>query len=179
MKARIVRIDEYQLTFQQKNDLRNLLDNCFSDTFEGRIFYKQLPHFRYLAYTENNLIGQIGVDHRVIRVGDIVLPIFGLIDLCVFPQYRSNGIGAKLLNETFSLAKSTGVKFNILMADNHTLYKKEGYCSVKPAQIRWQAIDDLNSIETINCDLSDCFMIKSIDETRWPAGNIDMLGYLF
>jgi hypothetical protein len=65
------------------------------------------------------------------------------------------------------------------MADRHDLYLKEGYDRVQPALTKWLAIEDRQSVGLMTRDLSDCFMVKPLTEKRWPAGMIDMLGYLF
>ncbi len=76
-------VQEHALSERDLAMLRQLLDDCLPDTFIGRTYVKQLPHFRLLARDGDRLIGQLGLDFRVIRVGPAILHIFGIIDLCV------------------------------------------------------------------------------------------------
>ena len=105
--------------------------------------------------------------------------MFGLIDLCVDPARRRTGIASQLLARAQSLAVTAGVAFVILMADEPALYLRYGYQRVRPAHARWLGIEDRTSGGVIDRDLGHCFMVKSVAGEPWPAGPIDLLGYLF
>jgi predicted N-acetyltransferase YhbS len=175
----IVTTPEYAISGEVCSQLRLLLDECFPDTFEGRTYFKQLPHLRLLAMDGGAVIGQVGIDARVINVGGAIVPIFGLIDLAVHPARRGKRVGTLLLGESERIARFYEREFLVLMADRHDLYLKEGYRRVQPALTKWLAIEDRQSVELTIQDLSNCFMAKPLTEKRWPAGMIDMLGYLF
>jgi hypothetical protein len=52
--------------------LQSLLQECFPG-YPGRSYFKLPPHFRYLAMTSGGgVAAQMGVEFRVIRVGDSV-----------------------------------------------------------------------------------------------------------
>jgi hypothetical protein len=53
----------------------------------------------------------MGVEFRVIRVGDTVLRTFGVVDLCVTASQRSRGLAGTLLAEVTELARSCGMAF--------------------------------------------------------------------
>ncbi len=92
---------EHDVTLIQKNEfllsngriaaLRNLLNTCFPDTFQGRTYYKQKPSFRIFADLGGQMVGQVGIDFRAIRVGDALINIFGVVDLCVVPEKKKVG----------------------------------------------------------------------------------------
>lgn len=175
----IVALPEYAISAEVCSQLRILLDQCFPDTFEGRTYYKQLPHVRLLAMDEGSVVAQVGIDGRVVTVGDTIVSIFGLIDLAVHPARRGKRIAAQLLTEAERIARAGEREFLVLMADRHDLYLKEGYDRVQPVLAKWLAIEDRKSVKLMTRDLSDCFMVKPLTEKSWPAGTIDMLGYLF
>ncbi len=104
-----------------------------SDTFEGRTYFKQLPHVRLLAMDEGSVVAQVGIDGRVVTVGSTIVSIFGLIDLAVHPARRGKRIGTQLLTEAERIARAGEREFLVLMADRHDLYLKEGYDRVQPA----------------------------------------------
>jgi predicted N-acetyltransferase YhbS len=134
---------------------------------------------RLLAMDGRTVVGQVGIDGRVINVGGQVVSVFGLIDLAVHPSRRGNRIGSRILAEAERIARAYERDFLVLMADRHDLYLREGYRRVQPALTRWLAIEDRQSVKLMDRDLSECFMIKPLTEKMWPAGVIDLLGYLF
>lgn len=160
-----------------EQSVTKLLDICFPDIFDGRSYYKQEPHRRILAMDGDAVIGQVGLDARVIRVGDAVMRILGIIDLCVQPDRRGTGLGGALLQAAEAAAGNRD--FMVLLADDDTLYRKHGFQHIEPASCRWLAIEDRASHGLIERDLSDCFMAKPLTGQAWPEGRIDMLGYLF
>lgn len=46
-------LSEYEIDTTTNTKIARLLDECFPDVFEGRSFFKQLPHFRYVAFAGN------------------------------------------------------------------------------------------------------------------------------
>jgi len=163
--------------FVDDSSLAVLLNQCFPGTFEGRIFFKQEPHSRIVAHAGNILIGQVGIDRRVISVDGKILKIIGMIDLCVAKEYRGQGIGTALIEQVEK--RSEGRDFIVLMADNPEIYKQAGYSRLQHASTKWLAIEDLASHSIIERNLSDCFMYKPLLQQDWPPGKIDLLGYLF
>jgi len=95
----------------------------------------------------------------------------------VAEAYRKKGIARALLRAVENFSDDR--EFVVLMADNQAIYAKSGYVSLKPALTKWLAIEDLRSHSIMERDLSDCFMYKSLQDTKWPDGEIDLLGYLF
>lgn len=162
-----------------KEKLRVLLETCFPATFEGRTYFKQLPHFRLIALEGDSVLGQLGIDCRIMNVGGQILNIFGGIDLCVHPDRRGSGVASKLLVAAEKIAMNSSQDFMVLLADQHDLYEQHGYQHVQPAKTKWLAIEERKSIKLIERDLGDCFMVKSLSEKLWPSGEIDFLGYLF
>ena len=175
----IVVLPEYAISAEVGSQLQILLDQCFPDIFEGRTYFKQLPHVRLLAMDEGSVVAQVGIDARVVTVGGTTVSIFGLIDLAVHPASRGKRIGTQLLAEAERIACAGEREFLVAMADRHDLYLKQGYDRVQPALTKWLAIEDRQSVELMTRDLSNCFMVKPLTEKSWPAGTIDMLGYIF
>ncbi|PKA41561.1 GNAT family N-acetyltransferase [Rhizobium sullae] len=170
---------EYEIDAPTTAQIAALLDESFPDTFDGRTYFKQLPHFRSLAFEGETVIGQAGVDHRVIRAGGKIIRIFGVIDLCVTPAHRGVGVAGDLLKQVESLALASNVDFLVLMGDVDTLYIANGFRRIDPAMTKWLAVEDVESVAVIERDLSDCFLVKPVRGESWPIGQIDMLGYLF
>ena len=159
-------------------DLASLLEACFPDTFEGRTYFKQLPHARLLM-REQDLIAQVALDLRVIRVGSDFLRVLGIIDLCVAPGHRGRGLAGRLLQAAEATASDWAAEFTVLFADRPTLYQRNGYQSPDPAPVTWLGIEDRVSCGQLHRDFSGTLWCKSISGKTWPPGPIDLLGYLF
>lgn len=157
--------------------LAALLDLCFDGAHEGRTFYKQEPQRRLCAWRNTDLIGHIGMEYRVIRVGDQFLSVMGIVDLCVAPDARHKRIGTALLDRAERTAR--GQSFALAMADDTRLYHTQGYQLANDALVKFLAIDEVRSHSIIERDCSDFFMLKPLTGLPWPSGPIDLLGYLF
>ena len=154
-----------------------LLDTCFDSGHGGRTFHKQIPHGRLLVWSGSDLMGHVGMDYRVVRVGDATLPILGIVDLCVAPSARRQGIGATLLQRAEERAR--GQSFALAMADDHRLYLRTGYSLIPNTDVTFLAIDEVRCHSVIRRDLSEIFMVKQLAGDAWPDGPIDLLGHLF
>ena len=175
---KIIKKEEYNLTQGETTQLNDLLKTSFPGLFENRIYMKQLPHFRLLVKNNDKIIAQTGVDYRVVRVGDKVFRVFGVIDLCVESSFRKRKIAEKLLDEVFSLIKKNYGDFIVLFADDHRLYKRLGY-QLKKNKCTWLGVDEHKTVGIIEDVLDDCLMVKEVSGQKWPEGKFDMLGYLY
>ncbi|MDP3385799.1 MAG: GNAT family N-acetyltransferase [Eubacteriales bacterium] len=176
-----MKIVRKQECFLDKTDiisLQEILNECFPETLANRIFYKQLPTMRLMAFYEKRLIGQVSIDHRVISVDKTPHQIFGVVDLCVTEAFRRKGTGTLLLMTLENLARQCDINHVIAFADHPELYKKLGYKQEK-ANCRFLAIDDLSSHSVIERDESKILLIKSWEDVDFTDKTIDLLGHLF
>ena len=157
--------------------IASLLDACFDGVHGGRTWFKQIPHERLLAWSGGDLMGHVGIEYRVVRVGEAFLPIVGIVDLCVAPAARRQGIGAALLHRVETRAR--GQSFALAMVDDPRLYQRSGYSLLHAANVTFLAIDELRCHSVIRRDLSEIFMVKQLTCDAWPDGPIDLLGHLF
>jgi GNAT superfamily N-acetyltransferase len=170
-------VPEYKLSDLVRQLLTELLVASFPD-YPDRSYYKLMPQFRYLVWAGDDLVAQMGIEHRVINNTGIPVRIFGAIDLCVASAYRSQGIATRLLQQIESLGKISNVDFSILFADDSRLYLKNGYQRV--ANIcRWMKVDEHQTFGIGEESMSDCLMVKQLGEQIWQDGIVDLLGYLF
>lgn len=172
-------IDEFRLTAHQQSKVKTLLQTCFGTPQSAvtRIYYKQIPSRRLLVWHNDDLIGHMGSEHRVVSAARIPLKIFGVIDLCVQPECRSAGIASSMLQWLENLGKQYGIEFIILFALNPCLYERNGYFA--PANpLRWTKIHD-HEIIGIGEEVLPELMVKQLGDRSWPEGLIDLLGYQF
>ena len=173
----IFRVAEAEIGRDLRQQVQALLQACFAG-YPSRSYFKLPPHFRYLAMTNEVLVAQMGVELRVIRVGSAVLRTFGVVDLCVRASERSHGLAGQLLAEVTELARSCGVDFVILFADDDRLYTRAGWApAANPCS--WVKIHDHTTLGLATAEDTGSLMVKRIAQRTWPLGEVDLLGHLF
>ena len=175
---KILRKVEFDIESKIHFQITNLRNSCFTDYRVDRSYYKQLPHFRYLVFEENLLIGHMGIDHRVISVADSALTIFGVIDLCIHEDYRQRGIASNLLDSVFELATMSSIDFILLISDKKKLYLSKGFTTISQ-YCSWMRIDEHKNYGIAFERIENEIMVKQIGRKKWPDGPIDLLGYMF
>jgi predicted N-acetyltransferase YhbS len=178
---KIEQVFEYDIDEALETKLQDLLSSCFPQVYPSdRIYFKQLPHFRFLAFNhDNQLVGQVGLDYRVMNLGGEPLRILGIIDLCVSHQARSAGIGTSLLLEVDKFSVERNIDFILLFADHMALYEKNGYTTVEN-QCTWMKIDhESQTTKEIGCESLNELMVKNVGNKEWNKGALDLLGYLY
>ncbi|WP_231637301.1 GNAT family N-acetyltransferase [Paenibacillus sp. FJAT-27812] len=181
MILKIDKVFEYGIGNELEASIQQLLTDSFPFLYpRDRIYFKQLPQFRFLAFNqENQLIGQVGLDYRVMNLNGKPVRVLGVIDLCVSPNARSQGVGSTLLLEIDKFSVGRYIDFILLFADNMTLYLRNGYRPVKN-KCKWVKIDNETQITTgIGLEQLDELMIKKVGKIDWVEGELDLLGYLY
>lgn len=175
----IKRIEEFLLKDREKTSIRKLLDHCFQDYPGDDIFFKQIPSFRYLAYIGNELVGHLGVDHRVIKNGNRRCKALCISDVCVSETYRSRKIGSRMMKKMESDAQKAKIDFAILIATQSKIYYNLGYRS-RENTFRWLIIQNHESLGLAQRKLGkNMVMVKKISGIPWSLETTDFLGPLF
>jgi GNAT superfamily N-acetyltransferase len=174
----IIRVAEAEIGANLGRRLQALLQTCFPG-YPGRSYFKLPPHFRYLAMTSGgDVVAQLGVEFRVIRVGDSVLRTFGVVDLCVAQSERSRGLAGRLLADVTEFARSCGMAFVVLFADDDRLYARHGWARVAN-RCSWVRIDEHVTLGIARREDPGAMMVKAVGEQAWPEGDVDLLGHVF
>lgn len=169
---------EYEIKKEEIEPIRFLLESSFPGYFPERIYYKQLPTLRLLATLDSQLVGHVGIIHRVITVENQPIPILGIVDLCVTQSLRSKGIGTLLLNTIEEIALEYNIAHILTFADDARLYVSLEYHSYTNAKCRFLAIDALQSHSVIE-RAEPSLLIKSFKKMDFSEKLIDLLGHLF
>jgi hypothetical protein len=174
----VTRVAEAEIGADLSRRLQALLQTCFPG-YPSRSYFKLPPHFRYLAMTSSgDVAAQMGVEFRVIRVGNTVVRTFGVVDLCVRESQRSRGQAGRLFAEVTELARSCGMAFIVLFADDDRVYASHGWARVTN-RCSWVRIDDHVTLGLARQEDTGAMMVKALGEQAWPEGDVDLLGHLF
>lgn len=169
---------EHELTRHDREQLQALLAACFPEHLSERTYRQQLPQLRLLTYEGETLVAQVGVEHRVVRAGDELVRVFGVIDLATHPDHRGQGLAGKLLERLELLARPHGVDAILLFTDDQRLYRRHRY---KPAAnpLTYLEIDEQRSVGLRERADPDDFMVLTIAQRPWSDAPLDLLGSLF
>ena len=148
---------------------------CFPG-YPSRAYFKLPPHFRFLAMAGGELVGQAGVELRVVRSAAMSCRR-SASSTCVRESERSRGLAGRLLAEVTELARSCN-DFVILFADDDRLYTRNGWARAgRPCT--WLKIDDHTALGLAAAQDTGALMVKKIGQHAWPEGEVDLLGHLF
>ena len=174
----IRRVWEPEVDSDLEARLASLLQRCFA-SYPARSYFKVPPHFRYVATDGARVVAQMGVELRIFRVGDEVVRVFGIVDLCVDEGARSQGLASRLLRELTDIARASRVDFVVLFADDDRLYLRNGWVHVAN-RCSWLKIDSHRTLGlATNESLADVMMVKPTGSRHWPEGDVDLLGHVF
>ncbi|MGH4117469.1 GNAT family N-acetyltransferase [Clostridium sp.] len=174
----ITKINEYDIDVKSEKKILNLLQECFPDSYTSdRIYYKQIPHFRYLAFDKDILIGHVGLDYRVMNLNGVAIRVLGIVDICIKEEYRGNGLAAKLLQTIEGFSAAHSLDFLLLFTDIEPFYLKNDFISVNNT-CKWTKIDEHKTLG-IGEEIIKELMIKQTGNKVWKNGYLDMLGYMY
>ena len=173
----VVRRPEAEIRTELHASLQELLGACFPG-YPARSYFKLPPHFRYVAMSGGAVEGQLGVELRVVRVGDEILRTFGVVDLCVRDDRRGQGLAYRLLAEATDYAGACEMDFVVLFADDDRLYRRNGFVHVDNP-LSWVKIHDHTTLGVARAVTPHEMMVKAIGPRAWPTGEVDLLGHVF
>ena len=173
----IKKIIEHEIPKDVERSIVQLRKICF-ENIESRSYSKQIPHFRFLYFKNNKLIGHIAIDHRVISCEENVYSVFGLLDICVDPLFRNKGVATELLNEISKVAFKQNIDMLLLSSDAVELYSKNGFKFIN-AYFSWLRIHEHKSCGVNFEYIKNDSMVKMISSKAPPEDHIDFLGYKY
>jgi predicted N-acetyltransferase YhbS len=171
------RIAELELGADLAGQLTGLLRESFPD-YPDRPYFKLPPHFRYVATADGEVVGHVGVELRMIRVGDRVLRTLGLVDVCVRAGARSHGLATRLLAEVTESARHGDIDFVILFADDDRVYTRNGWVRVDNP-VTWVKVHEHTTVGLAERVATGEMMVLPTGEGTWPDGDVDLLGHRF
>lgn len=175
---KLERLCEFEIGETTEAAIAGLLGQCFPDYPRGRIYYKQLPDFRFLCWENNTLIAHMAVEHRMVNNDGQALRIFGISDLCVAEPFQHRRLASRLISELALLGLRHRIDFLLLMAKDHGLYLSNGFQLVANT-CRWLMINEHQSLGIAHRRVQSSLMVKALGKKEWRPGLADLLGYVF
>ncbi len=173
-----VKYIEHEIDSETHKHIEILRNECFPDEQKIRSYGIQIPHFRFLTYNGFDLVGHLGIDHRMMSFNHKPYSVFGIIDLCVCAKYRNQGIGKSLLADVESLAKTHNIDCMVLLAGDFRLYEDAGFTSIN-STCQWLHIIEYANYGVAVEHIKGELLIKPLSENFIAKGPVDFLGYMF
>ncbi len=172
-------IEEFLISDEERSQIKDLLCQSFPDIAftEAGTYVKQIAPRRLVVSENDMIVGQLGIEHRVIKLADGPACIFGVIDLCVAASCRSQGIATDMLRWVEKLAIENGIEFLVLFSQDSRLYKRNGFRHPHN-KLKWLKIHE-HQILGIGNEVLPELMVKELSSRIWPLGDVDLLGYVF
>lgn len=175
---RVEWLSEHEVSCDLHEKITSLRNACFPEGQLPRSYFKQLPHFRILAFEGDLLLGHTGVDHRMMNFGGNAYRVFGAVDVCVDAENRGGGIAGQMMSRLEREAIDSEADVMVLIADDHRLYQKLGF-QLLDAECEWMAIDEHRNHGILKESLAGELMVKPLKEGLEIEGPVDWLGYLY
>ena len=175
MSESIVYRHDCQLTPAQDESLRALFRVCFQREaayLNHQRFFRELPSHRWMIFDDNqNIIAHIAVYDKILGTDNGLLPVVGIAEVCVAPDYRGRGFVRAMLNQIHNWADAQGFSHSLLFG-SHGIYGSSGY----------EKID--NPIRSLNYKtgawetkpLAYALVRPLNTDAIWPDGTIDLRG---
>jgi len=173
---------EFELTEREKSQIAELLALCFPDIeYAGRIYFKQMPHYRILAEMQGQIIGQLAIDFRAMQLNGEYIHVMGIADLAVYPEFQGQGMGRRLMQEVGLLANrhNRQIDFLYLVTDKPAFYERLGFIQTRQ-EVSWLKINAGKTLGIGKETVDDCaLMYKPVSGKVWKDGSLDLLGYWY
>lgn len=171
------RREEFSINSDISVDIQALLQACFPDYPSHQTYFKQVPASRILVWEKEALIGHASLEYRKIKVGETVMKVFLIGDICVAPVFQHQNIASRIIEKIETLGKTNALDFLIVTVSDTSLYKRNGFLSVDNI-CRWVILQNHTTLGVRERNLNNSLMIKALGNLSWNEGVIDFMGHI-
>lgn len=119
----------------------------------------------------------MGLDYRVMSADGRALKTLGVIDFCVAPEFRGQGIGSSMLAYLNEYAVQKELDFLVLISEQGSIYRDNGFQNVE-TEHSWLRLHEHQNYG-VTSEFINEFYVKPMSSESWPKGKVDWLGYMF
>lgn len=154
-------------------ELRRLLVTCFTKpqdiVFKTQRYFCEPYSHRWVIRDERGaLVAHMGLHTKQVETGKGVLPVGGIAEVCVHPDYRGRGYVKMMLGRVHAWLSQHGFAFAVLFGDPR-VYGSSGYVQVC-AQMHGGGETGWKPIR---------IMVRELSGTPWPQGGVRLPGPTF
>lgn len=176
LSVEYLRDDDVDETLDRQ--LRTLLSVCFTkpgdEVFAEHRYYRQMPQHRWLVRDAAGVpIAHVAVHDKTIGTSAGQLPIAGIAEVCVHPDYRGRGLVKRMLAAAHEWMARRDYAFSVLFG-NPAVYSSSGYRSISN---ELRMTDPATGEVTVAAQANA--MIRPAKRSDWPAAQIDLHGLKF
>jgi GNAT superfamily N-acetyltransferase len=168
---------ESEISAELDREIRSLLCECFpadaGEFSQQRAWHNSLPAYSVIARDDGNLVGQIGIVQREVRVGGCLLLVAGVQNFCVRKSHRGMGLSRDLMRIAMAEAAAREIPFGMLfcLPELEKIYVPMGWTTNA-------AVVEMRDEHGSRTPLPDknITMIADLTPQRFPDGPIDLMG---
>jgi len=173
----IERVEELRLTDVDESEIHTLIGRSFSNDYQGRSFFQNRHHCRFLHRIDTKIAGHLAVAYRAIHMGERRIDIIGIGEVVVDTNHRQKGIGTALLNSAIEEGRLAGADFATLFGEQN-IYVATGFKSAN----NMITLSEMEAAHTgrIVKERNEYFMVKQLGNLAWDhEADIDLAGFPF
>lgn len=153
--------------------LRELLSVCFikpgDEVFRERRYYIDPPKHRWFRTEKNGLLSaHVAAHEKTVVASGQEMTICGIAEVCVHPDYRGRGFVREILKRVHDFMRAQGIAFSALAGDA-AVYTSSGYRQIR--NLYYEKDGKRQQFPSA--------MVCELGETRWPAGEVFLIGNFF
>lgn len=180
MSVQIHSIENDRLTSEQHHGLRALFDAEYREAYgswdPSRPYGYSPATYRVVASDGDEIVGHVGIQPRMIEVGEGDVLVGGTGGVLVSPRHRGTGLGSRLMRAACAaLARDPlEVQFGYLGCREEVVpfYESAGWQRVFTTERSLSRVD--NSSQVSDGPLLISAGLKPLE--AWPQGQIDLRG---
>lgn len=147
---RIIIIDEADVNPSLDTAIKKTLVTCFphneSVFSKTRRWRDNKPVYNVVALDEECVCGHVAVVDRTIRVGEKLLRVAGVGNVCALPEHRKTGLSDVLLKTSMKEAAERNFEFGLLFTNQNIkeFYARNGWVEISHRKfIRIENTDEI------------------------------------
>ena len=174
----IERIEELRFFGQKEVAASKLINDCFPTDFDGRSYFQNRHHCRFLALHNNRVIGHAAVAYRAIRLGDRICDCVGIAEVAVASTSRRQGVGLRLIEACTNEGVTAHADYALLFGSS-PLYEKAGFIDAAENSVSWVEMRGANTTGVVT--LTDHHLkVKCLGHQTWDfCVPVDLAGFPF